>query len=385
MRIGVFTGSRANYSSTKTIIQNMSKDPDIQLISIVGGAATLSRYGALDKKMVEEGLPKPDFIFNMFIDGERLSDMAKSCGIGIMEMSSALNNLSLDALLVVGDRYDVMAPVIAASFMNIPIIHTMGGEVTGTIDESIRHAITKFSHIHFVANNDARERVIKLGENPQHVHNVGCPRLDLVKQAIEKECLTNLSFHERYSGVGERQNIEKDFILASFHPVTSELEDMRRQVDELLKALNEIKMPTILLWPNFDAGSSQVAKSIRTFREKKKADWLSVYNNFSVEDYSILMNRTSCLVGNSSSGIREGAFIGTPVVNIGTRQNSRIHGNNVIQVNCEADAISKAIKMQLKHGKFDKEYIYGDGSAGEKILNILKSKPMPAPQKKIMY
>ena len=384
-RIGVFTGSRANYSSTKTIIRALHKDPDLEVISIVGGAATLQRYGAIDKLMVAEGLPKPAFTFNMYIDGESHADMAKSCGLGLMEMSTILANVEVDGLVVVGDRYDVMAPVIAAAYMNIPIIHTMGGEVTGTIDESIRHAITKFAHLHLVANEDARERVIKMGESPDNVRTVGCPRMDIVKEAVEDDALTNESFFKKYPGVGPKVDIDDQFILASFHPVTTEGAEVRQQVDDLMAALGEMSMPTIMLWPNFDAGGSEVAKSIRTYREKYNPKWLNLQTNFSVEDYSRLLNRTSCLVGNSSSGIREGAFIGTPVVNIGSRQNSRLCSANVLQSEYDKSSILSAIKHQLHEHKWPTSDLYGDGNTGERIARILKDFTVTKVQKTISY
>lgn len=383
-RIGVFTGSRANYSSTKTIIQSISNQSDLELVSIVGGAATLSRYGAIDKVMVSEGLPKPDYIFNMYIDGESHADMAKSCGLGLMEMSTILNNCDIDCLVVVGDRYDVMAPVIAAAYMNIPIVHTMGGEVTGTIDESIRHAITKFAHVHFAANDDARERILKMGEDEINVHSVGCPRLDLVKESILNDNLTNQTINEVYKGVGCNIDLEKPFLLVSFHPVTTE-QDLREQVDNLMNALDRVQMQTIMIWPNFDAGGNAVAKAIRTFREINTPDWLHLQTNYSVEDYSRLMNRAACLIGNSSSGVREGAFIGTPVVNIGSRQNDRLSGDNVISCEAKEQDIFDSIMKQIDNGKYQPDFLYGDGNTGERIVNLLRKIEIDSVQKKITY
>lgn len=384
-RIAVFTGSRANYSSTKTIIRELDRDQFTEVVSIVGGAATLQRYGAIDKLMVQEGLPKPAFTFNMYIDGESHADMAKSCGLGLMEMSTILANLDIDGLVVVGDRYDVMAPVIAAAYMNIPIIHTMGGEVTGTIDESIRHAITKFAHLHLVANDDAKERVIKMGEEPENVITVGCPRMDLVKEAVESDNLTNKNFYEQYPGVGPQVDIDNEFLLVSYHPVTTEASLIRSQVDNLMIALEEIGLPTIMLWPNFDAGGNDVAKSIRTYRETNKPNWLNLQTNFSVEDYSRLLNRTKCLIGNSSSGVREGAFLGTPVVNIGTRQTSRLAGPNVENSTNEVQSIIDAIKIQIKAGKKESSDLYGDGNTGKRVVDAIRKFELKTLQKKITY
>lgn len=385
MRIGVFTGSRANYSSTKTIIRAINADPELELVSIVGGAASLSRYGAIPELMVSDSLPRPDFVFNAYIDGENTSDMVKSCALGLIECSTIFSNITLDALVVVGDRYDVMSPTIAAAYMNIPIIHTMGGEVTGTIDESIRHAITKFAHLHLVANDDARSRVLRLGERPDTVFTVGCPRLDLVSEAIQNDNLTNDQYQKKYPGVGHSVDIESDFLLVSYHPVTSEIEQMRAQVRELLLALNVISMPTILLWPNFDAGGGLIAKEIRTFREEQNPNWLQLQTNFSVEDYSRLMNRTKCLIGNSSSGIREGAFLGTPVVNIGSRQHSRVAAQNVYHVSNNKEDIILAIQSQLHHGSYESSDLYGDGKTGPRIARAIKNMDLSYTQKVISY
>ena len=384
-RIAVFTGSRANYSSTKTIIRELERDPFMEVVSIVGGAATLQRYGAIDKLMVAEGLPKPAFTFNMYIDGESHADMAKSCGLGLMEMSTILSNLNIDGLVVVGDRYDVMAPVIAAAYMNIPIIHTMGGEVTGTIDESIRHAITKFAHLHLVANDDAKQRVIKMGEVAENVITVGCPRMDLVKEAVETDDLTTESFYKKYPGVGPQVDIEGEFLLVSYHPVTTEASLIREQVNNLMVALEEISLPTIMLWPNFDAGGNDVAKSIRTYREKNNPSWLNLQTNFSVEDYSRLLKRTKCLIGNSSSGVREGAFLGTPVVNIGTRQNSRLAGPNVLNSKNDVKNIINAIKNQIQSDDKESSDLYGDGNTGKRIVEAIKKFELTTLQKRITY
>tara|TARA_A100001015_G_scaffold305296_1_gene397820 strand:- start:56 stop:985 length:930 start_codon:yes stop_codon:yes gene_type:complete len=309
--------------------------------------------------------------------------MAKSTGLGLIEMSMILNNLKPDAVVLVGDRFEVMAVAIAAAYMNIPIAHTMGGEVTGTIDESIRHAITKFAHYHFPANEDAKERLIKLGEDPNHVYNVGCPRMDLIRDELKNNVDLNELFKD-YKGVGESIDFNQPFLLVSQHPVTTEFGDNRRQIEETLKALDEIKMPTVLLWPNADAGSDDISKGIRSFRETHKPTWLQVFKNLPTATYIHLMSQTQCLVGNSSSGVREGAFIGTPVVNIGTRQNQRDRSDNVIDVDYNQHNIKKAILKQMNHGTYSSSSLYGDGTAGKKIANILATESV-AIQKTITY
>jgi UDP-hydrolysing UDP-N-acetyl-D-glucosamine 2-epimerase len=262
-----------------------------------------------------------------------------------------------------------MSTTLAAAYMNIPIAHSMGGEVSGTIDESIRHAVTKFAHIHLPASKDAFERIKKLGEPVESIHLVGCPRIDLVKMIIDSNThtLDNLFFE----GVGDVFDINQPFILASQHPVTTEYGEGEKQITQTLSAIRDLGLPAIILWPNSDAGSEDISRGIRKWREKKLDDKMHFFKNLPISTYVLLMKHTACLVGNSSSGIREAAFIGTPVVNIGSRQDSRERGSNVLDVKYNTIDIKNAIEKQIKHGKFQSEPIYGNGDAGIKIAKIL--------------
>tara|TARA_Y100000591_G_scaffold330407_1_gene361338 strand:- start:2085 stop:3236 length:1152 start_codon:yes stop_codon:yes gene_type:complete len=381
-KVCIFVGSRANYSSIKSVMQAVKDHNDLELQVVTGASAILERFGNVDQLIRDDGFI-PNYTFHNLVEGENPVTMAKSTGLGLIEMSMILNNLKPDIVVLVGDRFEVMAVAIAAAYMNIPIAHTMGGEVTGTIDESIRHAITKFAHYHFPANEDAKERLIKLGEDPTHVYNVGCPRMDLIRDELNNEINLNELF-EGYKGVGEAIDFNQPFLLVSQHPVTTEFGDNRRQIEETLNALNDIKMPTVLLWPNADAGSDDISKGIRSFRETHQPTWLQVFKNLPTSTYIHLMNQTQCLVGNSSSGVREGAFIGTPVVNIGTRQNQREQSNNVIDVDYNKDEIENAIRKQMSHGKYASSTLYGDGTAGKKIAHILATESVNI-QKTITY
>lgn len=383
-KICVFVGSRANYSSIKSVMQAVRSHPKLILQVVTGASALLDRFGRVDDLIREDGF-KPDYSFHNIVEGETPTTMSKSTGLGVIEMSMILDNLKPDQLIVVGDRFEVMAVTIAAAYMNICIVHTMGGEVTGTIDESIRHAITKFAHIHFPANEDAKERIIKLGEDPKFVYNCGCPRMDLVKEELTKDSSAFLSdIFEKYGGVGCALDLSKPFLLVSQHPVTTEYGQNRRQIEETLSALNELKIQTLLLWPNADAGSDHISKGIRTFREQNQPKWLHVFKNLPTNYYIHLLQKTDCLVGNSSSGLREGAFIGTPVVNIGTRQKRRMRSNNVIDVGYSAKEIKFAIEKQCERGPYEKSPIYGNGTAGLQIAEILVSSN-PSIQKTIFY
>jgi UDP-hydrolysing UDP-N-acetyl-D-glucosamine 2-epimerase len=193
-------------------------------------------------------------------------------------------------------------------------------------------------------------------------------------------------FFQRFKGVGGRFDLEENkFLLVSQHPVTTEYGLNRKHIEETLEALTVLKMPTIMIWPNADAGSDEVSKGIRTFREKYKPDWLHLFINLPIEVYTKLMDLCACMIGNSSSAIREGAFIGVPAVNVGSRQNGREKGKNVINVEPSGENIRDAILAQIDHGKYEREEIYGDGHAGEAIAMILSSLEHVRPQKQISY
>lgn len=383
-KICVFIGSRANYSSIKSAMVAINDHPGLELQLVLGTSSVLDRFGRVENLIREDGFG-PDYIFHNLIEGESPTTMAKSTGLGLMDASMIFDNLKPDMLIVVGDRYEMMSVTLAAAYMNIIIVHTMGGEVTGTIDESIRHAITKFAHIHFPANKDSRDRIIRLGENPEFVFNIGCPRTDLVAQELKNDSQQVLAdLFEAFGGVGTTFDLRDDFLLVSQHPVTTEYGDNRWQIEQTLEALDNLSMPVIMLWPNSDAGSDDISTGIRTFREKKNPEWLHLFKNLPTSIYIHLMNITACLVGNSSSGVREGAFIGTPVVNIGTRQNKRLRAGNVVQVGYTSNEILEGIKVQLEHGRYCSSDVYGDGNAGVQMAEIL-AKCNPMVQKTITY
>jgi UDP-hydrolysing UDP-N-acetyl-D-glucosamine 2-epimerase len=287
-------------------------------------------------------------------------------------------------VLSVGDRFETMATAIASAYMNIPLAHTMGGEISGTIDESIRHAVTKLAHLHFPANTAAADRIVRMGEDPSTVHAVGCPRIDLVSEiASGADGIPHAEVLER-DGVGSQIDVTKPFLLVNHHPVTTEYGHGKDQIWETLHALDELRMPTIMLWPNADAGSEDIATGMRTFREKVRPDYIRFYKNFPIETYVRLMLLCACTVGNSSAPIREGAFLGVPAVNIGTRQHGRDRGPNIRDVGYDRHEIVAAIRAQLAHGRYASDPLYGDGAAGPRIAEVLATAPLSV-QKRLMF
>jgi UDP-hydrolysing UDP-N-acetyl-D-glucosamine 2-epimerase len=387
-KICVVVGSRANYSSIKSVMRAVANHPDLELQLVVAASALLDRYGSVVEVIQADGFA-PTARVSMLIEGETPLTMAKSTGLGLIELPTIFDAIKPDVVITVGDRFETMATAVAAAYMNIPLAHTMGGEVTGTIDESIRHAVTKLAHIHFPANRQAADRIIRMGELPQHVHVVGCPRIDLVADIAARFARTPVSgangdFLSR-EGVGGQVDLGKPFLLVNQHPVTTEYGKGEDQIKQTLKALTEINMPTIMLWPNADAGSEDIARGMRKFREHFRHEHIRFYNNFPVETFVGLMLRCACLVGNSSAAVREGAFLGVPAVNIGSRQQGRERGPNVTDVGYSHEEILAGVRKQLAHGRYPSLPIYGDGQAGERIARILAEEPLPSAQKVIAY
>ena len=382
-KICVVVGSRANYSSIKSAMRAIQAHPDLELQLVVGASALLDRFGSVVEVIEADGF-KPDAKVNMIIEGETPMTMAKSTGLGLLELPTIFDLLKPDVVISVGDRFETMATAIAAAYMNIPLAHTMGGEVTGTIDESVRHAVTKLAHIHFPANRQAAERIIRMGEDPDTVHVVGCPRIDVVAEIARNDNQLPEQAWLEYEGVGGQINLNEPFLLVAQHPVTTEYGQGERQIAETLMALHQLKMPTIMLWPNVDAGSEDVARGMRKFREHYPHDYVRFYKNFPVETYVRLMMRCGCMVGNSSAAIREGAFLGLPAVNIGIRQMGRERGSNVTDVDHDREQIVDAIRRQLSNGRYPSEPIHGDGHAGERIADVLSTCELRV-QKRLFY
>ncbi len=381
-KICVVVGSRANYSSIKSAMRAIQAHPDLELQLILGASALLDRYGEVAKLIKEDGFSPAAQVY-MLIEGENPATMAKSTGLGLLELPTIFSRLKPDIVLTVGDRFETMATTLAAAYMNIALAHSMGGEVTGTIDESIRHAVTKFAHIHFPACDDAKERIVKLGERPEDIYEVGCPRIDLVADVLEKN-RNGLGADLFAQGVGGKFDLNEPFLIVSQHPVTTEFGDGERQITETLTAIRNLNLPAIILWPNADAGADDIARGMRKFRENYDDSRIHFFKNLPVDVYITLMSKTACLIGNSSSAIRDGAYIGTPAVNIGSRQQGRQRGGNVIDVDYDAGAIADAVLRQFKHGRYESEPIYGDGHAGEKMADVLATCDWQL-QKRITY
>lgn len=373
-KILVVITARPSYSRVKTVLSAIQNHPDLELQLVIAASALLDRYGSAVNYIEKDGFTIAAKVFNV-LEGENLTAAAKTTGIGILELSTVFDNLKPDIVVTVADRFETMATAIAASYMNIPLAHIQGGEVTGNIDEKVRHAITKLSDYHFVASENAKERVIKLGEDPKMVFNTGCPSIDLANEVLGSK---NLPFdpYEKYGGVGAKPNLINGYLVVMQHPVTTEYQDSRKHVEATLEAIHKLNKPTLWFWPNVDAGADGTSTGIRSFREQHQLPNVHFFKNMEGMDFLQLLQHSDCLIGNSSVGIRECAFLGVPVVNIGSRQNRRDRGGNSIDVDYCQDKIEDAILGAVQRGKSTSSSIYGEGEAGTQIAELLTQLPL---------
>lgn len=380
-KICVVINSRANYARIKSFLKESKKNKNLDVSIILGASAVLHRFGGIQKQIHADGF-KSAFTVNTIVEGDEPVNMAKSTALGLIELCNAFKILKPNVVVVIADRFENLSVAIAASYMNICVAHTQGGEVTGSIDESVRHAITKLSHIHFATTKRSQKFLINMGENKNKIFLTGCPSIDLIK----KKTYLKKSILEK--GVGSKLDINKKYIVILFHPVTTEYSTIDTQIDKLIKAMKIISQTTtyqfIWLWPNIDSGSEKISSKLRIFREHNKKIKLRLMINLSPEDYLCLLNNSSCLVGNSSSGIRECGYLGLPVVNIGSRQANRERDKNVLDVEHNVKEIVSAVLKQSKKKKFKISKIYGAGNSGKKISNIL-SKVDLSIEKKLNY
>lgn len=369
-KICIVINSRANYGRIKPTLKEIEKHPDLDLSIIMGASSLLYRFGNVADVVQADGFAADSYVYSI-VEGENPTTMAKSTGLGIIELSTQLENLKPDIVLTIADRFETMATAIAASYMNIFLAHTQGGEVTGSIDETVRHAITKLSHLHFPATEKSAERLVKMGEEPDRIVMSGCPAMDTL---VDLDLTLKDDFFEKYGGVGSGIDVKKPYLVVLQHPVTTEFGEGLSQIQETIQAVEKIGMQTVWLWPNVDAGSDDISKGLRQHRESYgEKSKIHFYRNFPVEDYARLIKNCACQIGNSSSAIREGSFLGVPGVNIGTRQNNREQGENIINTEYDAQQIEAAIRSQIEHGPYEPSKIFGDGYASKIIAETLAS------------
>jgi UDP-hydrolysing UDP-N-acetyl-D-glucosamine 2-epimerase len=381
-RICVLVTARPSYSRIRSALTAIQAHPDLELQLVVAASALLERYGNAIQAIEHDGF-SPEARVYMVLEGENLVTSAKSTGIGLSEFATVFDNLRPDAVVTVADRYETLATAVAAAYMNIPVAHVQGGEVTGSVDEKVRHAVTKLANLHLVATARARERVVRLGEPEETVIQTGCPSIDIAAEVAARPELDFDPF-ERYGGVGPRSDLSEGYLVVMQHPVTTEYAAARQQVEETLHAVRDARLPVLWFWPNVDAGSDGTSKGIRMFRERERPERLHFFRNMFPEDFLRVVARATAIVGNSSVAIRECAFLGVPAVNVGSRQQGRERGANVIDVPHDRGAITAALARHRAQARPAPDHLYGDGGAGPRIAEALATAPLTI-EKRLTY
>jgi GDP/UDP-N,N'-diacetylbacillosamine 2-epimerase (hydrolysing) len=365
-RIAYVTGSRADYGLFSEPLKRIREHPGMDLSLIVTSMHLEPEFGLTVREIEADGMPVAGRVRNL-LPGDSGGNQARAVGNAVLGITSALEDLRPDILIVLGDRGEMLAGAIAAVHLNIPVAHVHGGDVTGTVDELVRHAITKLSHVHFAATEDSAERLRRLGERPEHVHVVGAPGLDYLRR------FEPIADAELQAEVGV--DVASPFVLFTQHPVTTEMSDAAAQMEMSLKALEQAAVQVVATYPNADAGGRAMIQALERRRDRA---WLHIFPSLGQRRFASLLKKTAAMVGNSSSGIIEAPFFGVPVVNIGSRQAGRLRAENVLDVEHDQEAIRSAIVCALSDEDFKARARgarnpYGDGHAGEKIVEILDS------------
>ncbi|MGQ0528085.1 MAG: UDP-N-acetylglucosamine 2-epimerase [Alphaproteobacteria bacterium] len=372
-KICVVLTARTSYAKIQPILKALKARKDMELQIICAASAVLERYGHTDKMVEDDGFKISERVY-MVLEGETLLTSAKATGMGIIEFSGAFDRLKPEAVLVMADRYEIISAAIAASYLNIPLIHVQGGEVSGNIDEKVRHAVTKLADLHLPATKKAAGNIARMGEDPKTVFHFGCPSIDVARSVTAKPDL-DFDVYKKYGGVGTMPDLSKGYYIVMQHSVTTEAQSGLEQVTKTLNAMNRLNRPVLWFWPNVDAGGDDVSKGIRSFRENKHPAHMHFIKNMSPADFLRVLNKSLGIIGNSSVAIREASYLGVPAVNIGSRQNARERGANVMDVGYDENEIYNAA---LKHcgAKKPTSVLYGEGDAGEKIADILSRSPL---------
>ena len=360
--------SRAYYGRSQLLLKKLQEHPGIELELMLGGSILLDKYSRHIADDIEAGgFTIAASLFNVIEGGNHVA-MAKTACLTALEFTNGLAAIDPDVVVISGDRFEQLAIAMAAAYLNKTIAHIEGGDVTGSIDESVRHAITKLAHVHFVTNADAERRVLAMGEDPRHVFNTGS--LDVELAARVDTMITNAAVNSY--GVGHTVDVTRPFLVVIQHPVTTET-DNRQHLEATLHAISRLDMPAIWFWPNVDAGTGEMAERLRHFREHSEPGNARIrfITNVPADEFVALLKVTACVVGNSSAGIKECSYLGTPVVNTGGRQQGRLHGDNVVHVPYDADEICRAVVAQMSHGRYPPSLIYYRPDASQTIVDIL--------------
>ena len=362
-KILYITGTRADYGLMQSVLRKIEEHPKLELEIIATGMHLMPEFGMTINEIKKDGFKIHEI--NATYGEDNKESMANFVGGFIQLLTKKATEIKPDLILLLGDRGEMLAGAIVGAYLTIPVAHLHGGEITSTVDEFSRHAITKLAHIHLPATEKSAERIIKMGEDPSNVFVVGAPGLDSI---LNENLIEPAELSKKYN-----LDSSKPIFMVVQHPVTTEVEDAHEHIREMLEAILELKHQTILIYPNADAGGRAM---IEVIKEYEKYPFIKTFKSIPHKEYLSLMKMAAVMVGNSSSGIIEAPSFGLPVINIGSRQEGRERAENVIDVDYDKEQIKTAIKKALDDENF-KEKVknckspYGDGKAGVMIADIL--------------
>lgn len=366
-KICVVTGTRAEYGIFKALMRAISNSPLLELQILVTGTHIIPEYGYTIQDIISDGFQVDEQV-PMVVAGNSKQAMATSIGVGITAMTQSFTHLNPDIVVVLGDRYEILSAAIAAVYSGLVLAHLSGGDtLSGGYDEYTRHAVTKLSHIHFTFTQKCAERVIKMGEEPAKVFYVGSPALDTI---LNTRIADGEEIRRRYK-IPEKS----EYYLLVQHPLSTSPQDSRRDMNATLEALDSISNPIVIIHPNADPGSYEILRMIQKYAASHEN--VITFQNVPFEDYLALMRSASVMIGNSSSAILEAPSFALPAINIGTRQEGREQGGNIINVPPQADFIRDAIQkiqrdQDFKNTVRQSKNPYGDGHASERIVRVLE-------------
>ncbi len=369
-KICIPISTRGNYGKLKSTFNSILENKNLELQIVIGGGLLLDKFGDFKDTIKSDGFEIKDEI-PFLLDGDSNELMSISSGLATIEFSRCLRKLKPDIVFIIADRYESLAFAQAALCMNCQIAHLEGGEISGSIDERIRHSITKLAHIHFPSNHASAERIKSMGEDESRIKIVGSPSIDIIKNLN----LSNIEYLKNYLDnkiPNFNINLKKPYIVVSQHPVVTEVESSLEQIKSTFNAISDLEIQVVWILPNMDAGQDAARSFLNNKSLKNK---MIVINSLHLEAYTILLKNSCCLVGNSSSGIRECAYLGVPSVNIGSRQIGRLRTNNVIDCDHDLKQIREAIIKQIRNGHYISSDIYGNGNSGKLISKFLQDFP----------
>ncbi len=358
----VLISARASFSRIRSVLPELHESSIFEVKIVLMASAAIKKYGRVEEFLEAQGF-HVDWKIESQLDAENETSMAKTTGVSIIGLADYLANLRPDGLLVIADRHETIAASICGAFLGIKTIHVQGGERTGNIDDKVRFANSFLSDFHLVSTSESKLKLERCGILSSTIFITGCPSLDFIDSAL----LTEIS-SDYFSGVGRQLSevIEGEFLIVIQHRETTSKLSPGDQVIPTLDVIEHLDIPTIWVWPNSDYGGEEIIREIRKRREKGLLNHVHFEKSFEPEYFINLLNRASCVIGNSSVGIRECSYLGIPAVDIGTRQKSRESGENVISVDFDFAEILKGITLQ-RGKRYRRNTLYGDGSAARRI------------------